>query len=168
MIRQAIKLFTLLNSETSAWQLAFGASFGMILGFTPLLSLHNVFVLFLMFALRVNLSFAILSWGICSGLAYLLDNSFHQLGWSLLNAPTLQELFTAWYNNPIWRWSRFNNTVVIGSLVAALALFVPMAVVLKIVIARYRQHLQARLEKLRIVQALKASRWFNTFNQLGE
>jgi uncharacterized protein (TIGR03546 family) len=168
MIRQAIKLFTLLNSETNAWQLAFGASFGMILGFTPLLSLHNVIVLFLMFALRVNLSFAILSWGICSGFAYLLDNSFHQLGWSLLNSPALHELFTAWYNNPVWRWSRFNNTVVIGSLVVASALFVPMAVVLKIVIARYRQHLQARLEKLRIVQALKASRWYNAFNQLGE
>lgn len=168
MLRQSIKLFTLLNSETSAWQLAFGACFGMVLGLTPLLSLHNLLVLFLLFAFRVNLSFAILSWGVCSALAYLLDSSFHQLGWTLLNAPSLHDWFTAAYNDPIWRWTRFNNTVVIGSLAVSLVLFVPMAIVLKWLIARYRLHIQRRIEKWRIVQALKASRWFNAMNQLGE
>jgi len=168
MIRQAIKLFLLLNSETSAWQLALGASFGMILGFTPFLSLHNLVVVFLLLALRVNISFALLFWGICSGFAYLLDNQFHQLGWSILNAPALIDLFSAMYNHPLWRWTKFNNTVVIGSLLASLLLFFPLAAALKWAIVRYRLRWQARVEKLRVVQALKASRWFNSLNQLGE
>lgn len=168
MIRQAIKLFTLLNSETSAWQLAFGASFGMVLGFTPLLSLHTIIVLFLLLALRVNISFALLFWGLCSGLAFLLDSSFHQLGWSLLNAPAMNATFTQWYNHPFFRWSQFNNTVMMGSIAVSLLVFFPLAGVMKLLIDRYRVHLRTRLEKLRIVQALKASRWFNTFNQLGE
>ncbi len=168
MIRQAIKLFTLLNSETSAWQLAFGASFGMLLGFTPFLGLHTVFVVFFLLALRVNISFALLFWGVCSGLAYWFDSSFHQLGWSILNAPALNDWFTAAYNHPVWRWSQFNNTVMMGSFVAALLVFFPLALVMKWLVDRYRVHLRARLEKMRIVQALKASRWFNTFNQLGQ
>lgn len=166
MLRTLFKFFVLLNSETSPWQLAFGAALGMVLGLTPLWSLHNVLVLFLLLLLRVNISFALLSMALCAGLAYGFDNQFHALGWQVLNAPMLQDLFNACYNIPLLRWAQFNNTVVLGSLLVSVILFLPFAVLVRIGISAYRRHWQARFEQLKIVQLLKASRWYEALSRM--
>ncbi len=168
VLRTVIKTLQLLNSETGPWQLAFGASFGMILGLTPLLNLHNVLVLLLICLLRVNISFVLLFMGLSAGFAYLFDNQFHQLGYQLLNSETLIPLWTDWYNDALLRWSRFNNTVVLGSLVASLALFFPVALLVRFAVGQYRQRWQKKLEQTRFMQLLKASRWTEAFSKLGE
>lgn len=167
MFRTIIKTLQVLNSETGPWQLAFGASFGMILGLTPLLNLHNLIVLLLVCLLRVNVSFVLLFMGLAAGVAYLFDNQFHQLGYQLLNSEALIPLWTDWYNDALLRWSRFNNTVVLGSLVAALALFLPVAIVVRLAVAQYRLRWQKKLEQTRFMQFLKASRWTEAFAKLG-
>ena len=168
MLRTVIKTFQLLNSETGPWQLAFGASFGMVLGLTPLLNMHNLVVLLLICLLRVNISFVLLFMGLAAGFAYLLDGYFHQLGYQLLNSEALIPMWTDWYNHPLLRWSQFNNTVVLGSLVGALIAFLPLALLVRLLVAQYRQRLQQKLEKTRFMQLLKASRWTEAVTKLGE
>ena len=166
MIRLVLKFFVLLNSASNPWQLAFGAAFGMVLGLTPLLSLHNVFVLLLLLVLRVNISFALLSMAVCAGFAYVFDAQFHQLGWQVLNATSLRDIWTMFYNHPVLRWSNFNNTVLMGSLIVSLLAFFPFAVLMRVLITVYRSKAQPHIEKLKVVQLLKASRWYDMFSKL--
>jgi uncharacterized protein (TIGR03546 family) len=77
-------------------------------------------------------------------------------------------LWTDWYNHPLLRWSQFNNTVVLGSLVGALIAFLPLALLVRLLVAQYRQRLQQKLEKTRFMQLLKASRWTEAVTKLGE
>ncbi len=168
MVRTFIKLLQVLNSETGPWQLAFGASFGMVLGLTPLLSLHNVVVLLLICLLRVNISFVLLFMALAAAFAYLLDPYFHQLGYDLLNQPALMPLWTDWYNHAWLRWSQFNNTVVLGSLVSALVVFVPVAILVRFLVQFYRQRWQKKFEQTWLMQLLKASRWTETLTKLGD
>lgn len=168
MLRTVIKTLQLLNSETGPWQLAFGASFGMVLGLTPLISLHNLPVLLLICLLRVNISFVLLFMGLAAGFAYLLDPWFHQLGYQLLNAPSLSSLWTEWYNDAVLRWSRFNNTVLLGSVVASALAFLPLAVLVRVGVGQYRQRWQKKLEQTRLMQLLKASRWTESLTRLGD
>jgi len=168
VFRTLIKTLQLLNSETGSWQLAFGASFGIILGLTPLLNLHNLLVLLLICLLRVNISFVLLFMGLAAAVAYLFDNQFHQLGYQLLNAPSLLPLWTDWYNDAALRWSRFNNTVVLGSVVVSLILFFPAALVMRLAVVQYRQRWQKKLEQTTLMRYLKASRWTEAFTKLGE
>ena len=77
-------------------------------------------------------------------------------------------LWTEWYNDALLRWSRFNNTVVLGSLVASLLLFFPVAVLVRFAIGQYRQRWQQKLEQTRFMQLLKASRWTEAFTKLGD
>lgn len=56
MLNFLAKLLKVLNSERSPGQLAAAVSLAAIIGMTPLYSLHNLFVLFLVLFFRVNLT----------------------------------------------------------------------------------------------------------------
>lgn len=167
MLRALAKLLKVLNSEAHPGQVALGLCFGMVLGLTPLWSVHNVLVLLLVFVLRTNLSAFLLSAILFSGSAYLLDPVFHQIGLGLLTAGALQGVWTALYGIPLMRLTQFNNSVVMGSLVVSLALFGPMYWLSCMLIQRYREVLLARVRRFRIVQVLSASRLAGVYRTLG-
>lgn len=159
MIRAIITLLRVLNSEAAPAQIGLALAFALIMGLTPLWSLHNLVVLLLALVLRVNLSAFLLGTAFFSGLAYLLDSLFHRVGLAVLTAPALEGVFTVLYNSTLWRIERFNNSIVMGSLLVSLALFVPTVLALNWAIRQYRAHVLARVKRLRVVQALTATKF---------
>jgi uncharacterized protein (TIGR03546 family) len=139
----------------------------MIMGLTPLYSLHNLFVLFLVLFLRLNLSAFILGWVLFSGLAYLMDPLFDRVGYALLTLPSLAGLWTALYNMAFFRICHFNNSIVLGSLFISILLVVPLFVLANIIITRYRQHLLGWIRKIKVVQMLKASKIYLAYQALS-
>jgi len=166
MIKLLAKLLRVLNSETEPGQISLGLCFAMIAGLTPLLSLHNLLVLFLVLILKVNLSAFLLGLVAFTGVAYLLDPLFHQIGLAVLTLPALADLWTALYQSVWWRLEHFNNSIVMGSLVFSLALFIPVFMLANLLIRRYRQHILAWVQKTRIMQMLKASKLYQTYQSL--
>ena len=79
MLTLFVKLLKALNSEQSAGQLAMAISLAVILGFTPFLSLHNVFILLIALWFRVNLSLLIISYPLFALIGYLLSSIFEWL-----------------------------------------------------------------------------------------
>ena len=170
MLRLIARLLAVLNSETNPSQISLGFCLAMIAGFTPLVSLHNLVVLLLVLVLRVNLAAFLLSLGVFSGFAYLLDPVFHWNGLQILTMPSLEGLWTSMYNCPVGRLSRFNNTIVMGSLVFSLVLFLPMYLLSNMLITHYRGHVLAWVEKTKLMQVFKASKlyqFYQTFSSLG-
>lgn len=167
MLRSIAKLLRVLNSETDPGQISLGVCFALIAGLTPLWSLHNLLVLFLVLVLRVNLSAFLLGLAFFSGVAYLLDPLFSALGLALLTASPLQGLWTALYNSTLWRLERFNNSIVLGSLVFSVAAFVPLFLLSNMLIRRYRDHVYAWIQKTRVMQALKASKLYHYYTSFS-
>jgi uncharacterized protein (TIGR03546 family) len=167
MIKLLAKLLRVLNSETDPGQISLGLCFAMIVGLTPLMSLHNLFVVLLVLVLRVNLSAFLLGLALFTGIAYLLDPLFHRLGLAVLTAPSLADLWTSLYQSVWWRLEHFNNSIVMGSLVFSVAMFVPVLLLLNLLIRRYRQHVMAWVEKTRIMQMFKASKLYQTYETLS-
>ena len=170
MIRAIIKLLRVLNSEAAPAQISLALAFALITGLTPLWSLHNLAVLLLVLVLRVNLSAFLLGTAVFSGLAYLLDPFFHRLGLAVLTEPSLEGLWTGRYNSTLWRIERFNNSIVMGSLLVSLALFVPTVLALNWAIRQYRARVLARVKRLRVVQALTATKFaqmYRSYSNLG-
>ena len=170
MIQYAFRLIRVLHSDRDVRQISLGLALGMILGLTPLFSLHNLVVLLLVLFLRVNLSAAILSWLVFSALAYALDPLFHRLGlFVLTGVDGLQGLWTTLYNMPIVPYTRFNNTILMGSLIVSLAALYPVYWGSRIGIVRYRETVIERLSRSRVVQVLRAStlyRWYMRYSEL--
>ncbi|MBI3608344.1 MAG: TIGR03546 family protein [Nitrospirae bacterium] len=170
MLRATLKFLHVLNSEAEPGQISLALAFALITGFTPLWSLHNLFVLLLVLILRVNLSAFLLGAAVFSGVAYLLDPVFHRLGLAVLTAQPLNGVWTALYNSTLWKVERFNNSVVMGSLLVSLALFAPTVLALNWAIRQYRARVLAWVKRLRIVQALTATKFaqmYRSYSNLG-
>jgi uncharacterized protein (TIGR03546 family) len=167
ILRYLAKLLKILRDGATPAQIAGGFALGMIIGLTPVMSLHNLVVLLLLIFLNVNLSMAILSFTFMSGLAYLFDPWFHSIGYFLLvDIASLNGMWTWLYNVPVLALSRFNNTVVLGSLVVSLILFVPVWLLVKAGVIAYREHIDARMQKWKIVQVVKGSKLYNWYEKL--
>ena len=170
MIQQIIGLIRIIHSETDPRQISLGFALGMIPGLTPLTSLHNLLVLLAILFFRVNIGAAILSWGVFKILAYALDPLFHQIGLFLLTGVAfLQGLWTTLYNAPLVPYTRFNNSIVMGSLVFSLFAFYPVYWGGRFMVVKYRETWMERFNRLRIVQVFRASdlyKWYSRYSKL--
>ncbi|MDE3018262.1 MAG: TIGR03546 family protein [Nitrospirota bacterium] len=167
MMRMLARLLAVLNSETHPGQISLGFCFAMVAGFTPLMSLHNLLVLLLVLVIRVNLSAFLLGLPVWSGLAFGLDPLFHRVGLAMLINDSLAGLWTSLYNSTLWRLEHFNNSIVMGSLLVSLLAFAPLYVLSNLAIRRYRAHVLAWVEKTRVMQLLKASRFYSLYQSFS-
>ena len=159
MLAQITKLIKAFGSDVAPEQISLGIAFAMIVGFTPLWSLHNLLVLFLVMILRVNGAAFMAGIPLFAMLGYVLDPLFHQLGLFLLRLEALNGLWVMMYNSTLWRIEHFNNTIVMGSLVASLLLFVPVYLLAIRLIVQYRSHILAWFEKFKLGRLLKLQNW---------
>lgn len=163
------KLINILSSAASPNQIAGGFALGMVIGLTPLLTLHNVLVFILIILININIATAIVSFAVFSGAAYLLDPLFHNLGYFMLvDMQSLTDLWTTLYNIPVIALSRYNNTVVLGSLMAALLLFIPLFFSSKLFVGVFRRSLLPKFQQLKIVQLAKGSKIYHLYKRVKE
>lgn len=167
MLRTFAKFLKILNSDADPGQISLGFAFAMIAGLTPLLSLHNLAVLLLVLVLRVNLSSFLLGLALFSGLAFALDALFHRIGLAVLTAPAFEGLWTTLYNSTLWRLERFNNSIVMGSLVVSLALFIPLVLIGNRLVRKYRDHVLQWVMKTGLMQAFQASKLYDYYRTVS-
>ncbi|AJQ96706.1 TIGR03546 family protein [Gynuella sunshinyii] len=168
MINTILDFIKALNSNAGPWSIAFAIGLGMIMGLTPFWTFHNLLILLLALVLRTHLASFWLSVAFFSGIAYLADQSMLQVGENVLTHGSLQPLWTSLYQSDFWRFTRFNNTLVMGSLVTALIAFVPVVVAIRILVVQYRLHALAWVNKLRVIQLIKASKLFAAYKRISE
>ena len=168
MIAMLAKLLKALNSDSAPGQIALAFALAIITGLTPLLSLHNVLILFIACIVRINFGAFLLGTLFFSGLAYLLDPAAISLGESLLSNTSYQTFWVDLYQSDFWRATRFNNTLVLGSLVIAIIAFIPVWLVSLWLISMYRHKLMAWVDKLKIMKVLKASKFYKVYQALAE
>lgn len=168
LIRDFIKI--LREGQTPA-QVAGGFALGSILGLSPNLTLQGILVWFVILILDVNLSAALVALTVFSLFAFLLDPAFHWVGYQILaNIDGLKAFWTMLYNAPIAPLTRFNNTVVMGSFISALILFLPVYIGMKKFVIAYRAHVGSKVEKWKIYQVIKRStlvQWYEKLRDLG-
>ncbi|MFT4906260.1 MAG: hypothetical protein ACI978_000320 [Oleispira sp.] len=168
MIAMLAKLLKALNSDSAPGQIALAFALALIAGLTPLFSLHNVLILFIACIVRINFGAFLLGILFFSGLAYLIDPAAVALGESVLTNPGAQGFLTELYQSDFWRATRFNNTLVTGSLIIALLAFVPVLLFSRWLISAYRNKLMVWVEKLKITKLLKASKFYKVYQALAD
>ena len=169
---QIVKNFIqILRSGQTPRQIAAGFALGSMIGLMPFLTLQGLFLWLVILIFDVNLTAAILSVTLFALIAYIFDPVFHALGYYFLtDISALRGLWTSLYNAPIAPLTRFNNTVVLGSLLASLVLYLPVYFGMKKFVLAYRAHLHTKIEKWKIYQVISKSslvRWYDRIKNLG-
>ena len=169
LLQQLFKFFKLLNSDTGTNQLASGMAAGIILGFAPFFSLQTLVVLFLVLIFRVQLGAAFLSAFFFKFVAYLFDPAADVLGRWALEAEALRPIYTQMYQMPIIPYTRFNNSIVMGSFIVSLILVIPAFFIFRKMIAKYRQVVVARFKQTRFWKIFTATtfyKWYVKYDDL--
>lgn len=167
MLTLLAKLFSALNSESSIRQISLAIVLGFIVGLSPLLTLHNIIILFVVMFIRVHLGSFILSVGFFSGLSYLLSPTIVFVGEQLLTSSALNSMFTLLYQLTLFKLAHWHNTYTLGAIVLGSCLAIPLYFFSKLIIKNYRQHIMNFFEKFRIVKALKASKFYRLYSQFS-
>lgn len=163
LVKQIFAFLQLLNSETGTNQLAAGLTLGIMLGFSPFLSLQTLIVLTLVFFLRIQLGAAFLSAFFFKFVAYLADPAADILGRFVLEAPSLRPLFVELHNMPIVPMTRFNNSIIMGSLLFSVILAPPAFFLFRWFILKYRKEVVARFKQTKIWKAFAATKFYNWY-----
>ncbi len=166
MLSMLAKLLKILNSEADPAQISLAFCFSLFPGFLPFFSIYTILVFLIVFLLRVNLAAFFLGIIFFKGIAYLLDPLLGWIGLSLLTIGPLEGLWTAMYNSTFWRLQQFNNSVVMGSLVFSVLIFVPLFFLSNMAVHRYRDRVLARIRNTRFMQVIKATKLYSLYSRV--
>lgn len=154
-----------LHSDGTPGQVAAGIVLGAALGLTPIANVHNLAVVLLLAVLNVSFASGLLGWALFVPLGFMLDPVFHRVGRVLLlETPALRPLWTAMDNVPGLALTNFNNTVVLGSVVAWLVLLVPLYFAARIGVVRYRETIGKKVMASRLYKVIQASKLYNVYS----
>jgi uncharacterized protein (TIGR03546 family) len=163
LVKLIQSLIGALHSEGTPGQLAAGIALGSIIGLTPLMNIHNAIVFAAIVLLNVSFAGGMLGWALFVPIGFLLDPLFDSIGHALLMAPSLRGMWTSMYNTPVVPLTNFNNTVVLGSLVFALILLVPLFFATRLAVVRYRATIGERVRQSKFYRAVMASKVYNVY-----
>ena len=157
-------IFSILNSEISPRQIAAGFAMGVLVGLLPVSGLLPYVILFLCFLVNINLAMMGLATAVFKLLAFAFDPLTNVIGFHLLaKTPSLNPLWTRLYNMPVVPYTRFNNTIVMGSFVLGVLLIVPMYLLCAHGVAAYRSRWREAVLRWKIVQVIKASNFYKYY-----
>jgi uncharacterized protein (TIGR03546 family) len=151
VLKQLFALIKLLNSDTATNQIAAGFACGLVLGFSPMLSLQALLVFTCIFLFRIQIGAALVSAFFFAFIAWLLDPLADMLGSAILEAEALRPVFTAMYNMPLLPLTQFYNSITMGAGIVSLLLAPLVYAGSKRLIIIYRA---------RVVERFKASPWW--------
>lgn len=168
ILKQIFSFIKLLNSDTGNISLAMGMTCGFILGMTPVLSLHSLIIFIVLFLFRIQIGAAFVMAFFFKFTAFLLDPVFHMVGSNVLEMESLQGILTSLYNMPLVPYTRFNNSIVMGSAVITFALAPFLFIASQYLIIKYRQTVVARFKDTKLwkaIQATKFYKWYYKYEQ---
>ncbi len=148
------KLWNALNHAGKPWQISLAVALAMIVGLTPFVSLHNIVIILLVLIFNIHIGIFVLASGFFSGLAYIFDPLFHDLGLAILKNGALEGLWTTLYNNPVFNLSHFNNTILMGSLAVSLVLFFPVLKLISTLLVKYRENIAVKIQNIPLLNRL--------------
>lgn len=149
-LKGIVRLVTALNSNKGVGEIAAGAAFGLLLALVPSGNLLWAALLLATWFLKVNFAVEMLVVAALKLPVTLVDPLLDALGHAVLTLAPLQGPFTALYNVPLAPFTRFNNSIVMGGLLAGIALWVPAYAGSKALVRLYRAKIKPRVEESRL------------------
>lgn len=154
MLKIIVKLLKALNSNSHPGEIAHAVSLGLLLGFLPKNNIFwyviTVFALFM----RINKSALVLSTLAFTLLAPLFDSVFDSVGYWCLTLPSCEPVFAYLLDIPFVGFTKFNNTIAMGSLICGLAVYIPVYLIARLFVWFMRNKLVPVLRKTKLITAL--------------
>lgn len=153
MLKPLVKFMKALNGNVKPSEIANAFCLGMIMGIMPKTNAlwYVLFVFFMFF--RFNKGGYLLMTALGSVIAPSLDALFDKAGYAVLMYPSFTPTFAKWIDVPFVGFTRFNNTIVMGSLVCGVAAYIPMFIIFVLLIKLWRRFVAPLMNNSKIAKA---------------
>ena len=155
MLEKIVKMLRALNSNSNPGEIAHAFSIGVLLGFLPKGNLLWGFLFFLMIFFRINKGTYFLTILLTSLFMPFVYPYFHQIGLWFLQLEELQNVFHFLIEIPFVAFTRFNNTIVMGALIAGIVLYIPLYVLSRLFVRFWRKVAAPKINETKFVQRLR-------------
>jgi uncharacterized protein (TIGR03546 family) len=163
MLTLFAKILKVLNSEASPWQIGWAIGLGLLAGLLPF-GFLTLLILLIVCLFTINLSTFLLVWGLCSGLMFIFGDALEALTWQYAQQPGLLQLLAS---TETLQLLHLHHTLVLGAFVLGLLLLLPIAWLGSLLVTQYRLRVMSKLQKLRIVQMLNATKLVQLYQKLN-
>lgn len=150
MIKYIQRMLSALNANRDPGELAHAFSMGILLALIPKGNLLWIMLFIITLFFRINKGALFLTMILGSLFAPLLDPLFDTAGYALLTNRTLTPLFKTLLDIPFVAYTKFNNSIVMGSLLCGLALYIPLYIGARLFIKSWRRKLYPLFSKSKI------------------
>ena len=154
MLKAIIRFFKALNSNVHPGEIAHAVCLGMILGFMPKTNALWYILFFLFCFLRINKACYLLFTFLFSMITPLIDPIFHKVGFTILSHEPLIPIYIKMLEIPYLPLTKFNNTIVIGSLFCGILLYIPIYILSRLIVHLWRRVIRQAVVNSKFVKAL--------------
>ncbi len=152
MLKAIIKFLKAINKNSHPGEIAHAICCGMLLGFMPK---NNAlwYILFIAFLfMRIQKSAFVIFTFLFSLAAPYLDPAFDLIGYTVLKMDFLQPVFVFLIKIPLVGYTKFYNSIVMGSLLSSLLLYIPVYFIARLLVQLWRSKLVPLMRKTRFVK----------------
>ena len=155
MLKAIAQFLGAISSNTRPGAIAHAVSCGVLLGFMPKDNL--LWYILFIFILFMNIQRGAYALSILLGaaLTVFLDPLFDSVGYSILTVESVKPYYASLLDIPFVAFTKFNNTVVMGSFVCGVAAYIPLYVLARLFVWAWRKYLAEKVRKLKIAAVLK-------------
>ncbi len=154
MLKYLVNLLKAFNANVKPSQIANSFCIGLILGFMPKTNLLWYILLVFFAFVRINKSgyFIMMIVGAC--LAPLADSLFDKVGYAVLTFAPFENFFAWLLDIPFVGFTRFNNTIVCGSLVCGIICYIPLYVLMFFAIKAWRKWIAPKFNDSKLLKTI--------------
>ncbi len=126
MLKKLIKLLKAFNGNVNPGEIAHAFACGAILGLMPKNNLLWYLVLVFILFIRINKPAYLIMILVGAAVSPAFDGLFDTVGYAFLTIPALSGFFAMLIDIPFVAFTKFNNSVVMGSFLCGIVLYVPL------------------------------------------
>ena len=152
MLTYIIKLLKALGANSKPSQIANSFCIGFLLGLMPKNNLLWYLLLIFFMFVRMNKAGYFIMMILGSFVSPYIDPIFHQIGEKVLTYEPLVPTFAKLLEIPFVGFTRFNNTIVCGSLVAGFIAYIPLFLFMLLFIWVWRKWIAPLFNKSKVVK----------------
>lgn len=154
MLKKFLKFFKVLNSNSHPGEIAHAISIALLLGVLPKDNFFWYILTFFFLFIRINKGALAIATMLFSILAQYLDTLFDKIGYAILTYDKFEAFFSKLLDIPFVSFTKFNNTIVMGSLAFGLLAYIPVYLIVRLFLKFWRSSFAPAIRKTKLITFL--------------
>ena len=142
MIKYVTSFFRAINANAHPGDIAHAVALGLFLAILPKNNLTFTFLFFLSIFIRINKGAFFISFILLGFVTPFMDIIINNIGFWAVQLSFLRPIFVTLENIPFVALFKLSNTMVLGGIIWGLILYIPVYILTRIIIAKYRKYMQ--------------------------